>query len=105
MSGELTFEGSFAVGDAVTKPSAIVSVSFKTGATGPLAFVSVRRVCAIAGRRTRNERQDIVYQSPPGESAKQSAAKAIAAFTVDQPRQCEMAWVPNADRRAERPDE
>ncbi|MGO9422740.1 FAS1-like dehydratase domain-containing protein [Roseiarcus sp.] len=84
--GELKFEGLFAIGDAVKKTSTIESVVFKTGATGPLAFVAVRHVYAIAGCKVLDERQDIVYRAPSGESGKPtpaSPADPLAAFTVE----------------------
>ena len=84
--GELTFEGAFAVGDVVTKTSTIESVALKTGATGPLAFVAVRHVYAVAGRLVLDERQDIVYRAPSGEAAKPTpadSAEPLAAFTVE----------------------
>ena len=84
--GELTFSGAFAVGDEVEKVSRIESIAFKTGATGPLAFVAVRHTYAVGGAPILDERQDIVYRAPSGEAAKPTLAppvEARAAFALD----------------------
>jgi 3-methylfumaryl-CoA hydratase len=74
--GELHFEGSFDVGDEVVKTSTIEDIAFKTGASGPLAFVAVRHRYSVGGRRFLDERQDIVYRAPPSEDASQPAKPA-----------------------------
>ena len=84
--GELRFSGEFAVGDEVVKSSTIESIAFKTGATGPLAFVAVRHKYAVGGVEVLDERQDIVYRSPMGEVAKPTPATPVdlrAAFAVE----------------------
>jgi 3-methylfumaryl-CoA hydratase len=74
--GELHFEGSFDIGDEVVKTSAIEDIAFKTGASGPLAFVVVRHRYSVGGRRFLDERQDIVYRAPAAENAPQPAKAA-----------------------------
>jgi 3-methylfumaryl-CoA hydratase len=84
--GELNFSGAFAIGDGVAKTSTIEDIAFKTGATGPLAFVTVRHVYRVAGATVLDERQDIVYRAPSGEAARPAAAppaEVRAAFTVE----------------------
>jgi 3-methylfumaryl-CoA hydratase len=72
--GELSFSGAFAVGDEVVKTSTIESITFKTGATGPLAFVTVRHRYNVGGALALDERQDIVYRTPSGEAATPTTA-------------------------------
>ena len=84
--GELNFSGAFAVGDEVLKISTIEDIAFKTGATGPLAFVTVRHVYRVNGATVLDERQDIVYRAPSGDAGKPTQAEpaeARAAFTVE----------------------
>ena len=73
--GELQFSGRFVVGDEVEKTSTIEAITFKTGATGPLAFVVVRHVYRVGGAEVLNERQDIVYRAPSGEAGRPAAAE------------------------------
>jgi len=84
--GELSFAKAFAIGDAVVKTSTIENIAFKTGATGPLAFVTVRHVYTVEDEPALDERQDIVYRAPSGEAAKPGAADPVdvrAAFTLE----------------------
>lgn len=63
--GELTFTAPLQTGDVVTRRSEIADISFKTGGTGPLGFVTVRNLYTIAGQSRITERQDIVYREDP----------------------------------------
>ena len=85
-AGELTYSGAFAVGDEVVKTSGIENIAFKTGATGPLAFVTVRHIYEVGGATALDERQDIVYRAAAGEAAAPQPAppaRTRAAFTVE----------------------
>ena len=87
--GELTFHGGFAVGDVVTKTSTIEDIAFKTGASGRLAFVTVRHHYRVGDRLVLGERQDIVYREaagtgsrPPHPPKPPPAAAPVGAWTV-----------------------
>ena len=62
------------MGDEVVKTTTIESIAFKTGTTGPLAFVTVRHRYDVGGALALDERQDIVYRTPSGEAAKPTTA-------------------------------
>lgn len=84
--GELKFVKAFAVGDTVAKSSTIEAIAFKAGASGPLAFVTVRHAYTVEDELVLEERQDIVYRAPSGEAVKPSLAVPVdvrAAFTVE----------------------
>ncbi|WP_108658667.1 FAS1-like dehydratase domain-containing protein [Acuticoccus kandeliae] len=66
--GELTFQDDFAVGANVTKTSSIEDISFKTGRSGRLAFVTLRHRYESGGATLLQERQDIVYRDDPAKS-------------------------------------
>ncbi len=63
--GELAFGAPLQPGDTVTRSSTIADISFKTGSTGPLGFVTVRNLYTVAGQTRITERQDIVYREDP----------------------------------------
>lgn len=63
--GEIRFNGVFATGDVVRRDSTVEAITFKTGSTGPLGFVSVRHDYGVAGRCRVSERQDLVYRDDP----------------------------------------
>jgi 3-methylfumaryl-CoA hydratase len=67
--GELLFHGDVRTGDEVDRHSTIEAVTFKTGSTGRLGFVTVRHRYSVAGHLVLNERQDIVYREPPSRAA------------------------------------
>jgi len=52
-------------GDLVTRTSTIEDVTFKTGRSGRLGFVTVRHLYQVDGMRRIDERQDIVYREDP----------------------------------------
>jgi 3-methylfumaryl-CoA hydratase len=84
--GELTIKGALALGEEVVKTSVIEDIAFKSGATGPLAFVTVRHDYVQGGERIIDERQTLVYRSPTGEAAKPTSAppvEALIAFELD----------------------
>ena len=63
--GKLSFKGRFAVGETLTKRSEILSVDFKTGSTGDMAFVRVGHDLRGEGGGAIREEQDIVYLPIP----------------------------------------
>jgi 3-methylfumaryl-CoA hydratase len=84
--GELRLEAPLQVGDEVVKTSVIEDIAFKSGATGPLAFVTMRHAYEVKGKRVISERQDIVYRTPSGEAGKPTlapSAEPLASFTVE----------------------
>lgn len=63
--GKLSFKGRFAIGERLTRKSEILSVDFKTGATGDMAFVRVGHDLRGEGGGAIREEQDIVYLPIP----------------------------------------
>jgi 3-methylfumaryl-CoA hydratase len=92
--GRLQFHRDVPVGAAVTRRSTILSVTAKQGASGPLAFVTVRHEISHAGQLAITEEHDIVYRDMPagtdGLTAKPAPGK---------PAPADPAW-----RRAVTPD-
>ena len=74
--GKLAFKGRFAIGEKITKRSEILSVDFKTGHTGDMAFVRVGHDLRGQGGAQIREEQDIVYLPIPDRFR---APRAIAA--------------------------
>jgi 3-methylfumaryl-CoA hydratase len=74
--GRLTFPGQITVGAELERTSTILEVKDKTGATGPLAFVTVRHEIAQDGRVAVTEEHDIVYRGMPQPGAPAPAPKA-----------------------------
>ena len=66
--GEMAFDGELRPGDVVTRDSTIGDITFKTGASGPLGFVTVNHLWKVGGQTRITERQDLVYRedSKPG---------------------------------------
>ena len=75
--GEIAFDAPLQTGDTVTRTSKVADISFKTGSTGPLGFVTVDNVYSVAGQIRITERQDIVYREDPkpGQAALPPAAE------------------------------
>jgi 3-methylfumaryl-CoA hydratase len=71
--GRLTFTAPLALGKPATRTSRILDVAAKNGATGQLAFVTVRHEIAQQGHIAVTEEHDIVYRGLP-----QPGAAAIA---------------------------
>lgn len=63
--GKLAFKGGFAIGERITRRSEILSVDFKTGSTGDMAFVRVGHDLRGQGGGAIREEQDIVYLPIP----------------------------------------
>jgi 3-methylfumaryl-CoA hydratase len=63
--GALTLRGAIRAGDVVTRTSVIEKIAFKSGATGPLGFVTVGHEYAVGPDLLIAERQDIVYRGDP----------------------------------------
>lgn len=63
--GKLTFRGRLAIGEPLTRRSEILSVDFKTGSTGDMAFVRVGHDLRGQGGGAIREEQDIVYLPVP----------------------------------------
>lgn len=76
--GRLQFHAPLRVGAAMSRTSRILDVSAKSGASGQLAFVSVRHDIVSNGAPAVTEEHDIVYRGmpPPGAPAKAAPAKA-----------------------------
>ncbi len=63
--GTLEFRGRLAIGEHLTRRSEIVSIDFKSGGTGQMAFVKVGHDLVGEGGGTIRETQDIVYLPIP----------------------------------------
>lgn len=63
--GELAFDGAFSANADVTRESIVESITFKTGSTGELGFVTNRHVWSDGDRVVIRERQDLVYREDP----------------------------------------
>ena len=63
--GRLWFTGSLTIGETLQRRSEILSVDFKTGAAGQLAFVKVRHTVQGEQGGVITEEQDIVYLPIP----------------------------------------
>ena len=73
--GRLTFTAPLTLGQPATRTSRILDVSAKSGATGTLAFVTVRHEIAQDGRIAVTEEHDIVYRGLPQPGAAAPAGK------------------------------
>lgn len=63
--GRLKFRQPVIIGHLATKTAIVEDISFKTGRTGPLAFVTLRHEISQEGKVCVTEHQDIVYREPP----------------------------------------
>ena len=63
--GEVRFSAPLRAEESVQRDSTVEGVTFKTGSTGPLGFVSVQHDYAVAGKVRILERQDLVYREDP----------------------------------------
>ncbi len=63
--GRLQFHHQLRVGEAITRESRIVDVSYKEGRSGPLVFVLVRHEVSNADGVALTEEHDIVYRDNP----------------------------------------
>lgn len=63
--GELDIAAPLHSGETVNKFSRIADITFKSGSTGALGFVTVRNVWSVGGQTRLTERQDIVYRDDP----------------------------------------
>ena len=63
--GELAFDGELSPGDVVTRDSMVGNITFKSGASGPLGFVTVNHLWKVDGQTRITERQDLVYREDP----------------------------------------
>jgi 3-methylfumaryl-CoA hydratase len=63
--GEITSIAAFHEGDVVERSSTVEAITFKTGSTGPLGFLSVRHDYTVDGALCVSERQDLVYRNDP----------------------------------------
>ncbi|WP_299622910.1 MaoC family dehydratase N-terminal domain-containing protein [Pelagibius sp.] len=64
-AGRLTFSGSLRIAEALHRQSEILSITEKTGATGPMVFVRVGHTIEGAHGGRIEEAQDIVYLDIP----------------------------------------
>jgi 3-methylfumaryl-CoA hydratase len=67
--GELKLHGQFKSGDVVDKQSVIADISYKTGKSGNLCFITVNHSYAVGGKVIVDERQDIVYREATSATA------------------------------------
>ena len=74
--GELAFVGTLKPGDTVTRDSTVGDITFKSGASGPLGFVTVTHLWKVGGQTRITERQDLVYREDPKPGATPTAAAA-----------------------------
>lgn len=63
--GRLAFHAPIPIGAPLRRLSQILSVTAKTGASGPLVFVTVRHDISAKGRSVLTEEHDIAYVSLP----------------------------------------
>ena len=63
--GEMEFLAPFEPGETVTRTSTIRDITFKTGSTGTLGFVTLDHDWTVGGQTRLRERQDIVYREDP----------------------------------------
>ena len=63
--GRLSFSGQLAIGETITKRSEILSIDFKSGSTGDMAFVRVGHDLRGEGGAQIREEQDLVYLAIP----------------------------------------
>jgi len=62
VGGRIEFLGPIAVDAAMERRSTIVSVTAKSGRTGPMVFVTARHEICVGGDTLLREEQDIVYR-------------------------------------------
>jgi len=83
-AGRLTFRGRLVIGERITRRSEILSVAFKTGSTGEMAFVRVGHDLRGEGGGAIREEQDIVYLPIPDRFRPPRAIPAPAAPVFDE---------------------
>ncbi len=64
-AGRLSYLGNLAEGDQVERVTVIRDVSYKTGRTGKLGFVTIDHNYSVAGEVRIEEEQNIVYRENP----------------------------------------
>ncbi|MEP6785137.1 MAG: MaoC family dehydratase N-terminal domain-containing protein [Sphingomonadales bacterium] len=67
--GNLEFHDRFQIGDVARRVSIVTDIQYKSGRTGPLAFVTITHLWTTARGPAVTERQDLVYRSPQQETA------------------------------------
>lgn len=82
--GKLAFHRGFAVGEKIVRRSEILSVEFKTGSTGDMAFVRVGHDLKGQGGGAIREEQDIVYLPIPDRFHAPRAIPAPVAPLLDE---------------------
>jgi 3-methylfumaryl-CoA hydratase len=63
--GRLDLTTPLRIGDRVTGRDSVAGVEVKTGRSGEMAFVTVRRELSVAGEQIGVEEQDLVYRCDP----------------------------------------
>jgi 3-methylfumaryl-CoA hydratase len=83
--GEIVFSGILNPGDTVTRDSTMGDITFKSGASGRLGFVSITHLWRVDGQTRITERQDLVFREDhkPG---------AIFSPTAAEDWQAEASW-------------
>jgi len=76
--GRLRFLRPWRAGEAVTRTSRIHSITDKTGRSGPLVLLTIKRTFDVGGEMVLEEEQDVVYMQevPPGAKSAGAAARA-----------------------------
>jgi 3-methylfumaryl-CoA hydratase len=82
----IVFAAPLRVGDAVDRLSVVKSVEAKTGASGPLVFVTVEHTFRSARGVAVREEQDLVYRDAPSGSPATASAKLAAGAAPDPER-------------------
>ncbi len=82
--GRLWFKGALSVGERLHRRSEILSVDFKTGASGDMAFVKVLHDLRGEGGGAIREEQDIVYMPIPASFRAPKPIPAPAAALFDE---------------------
>lgn len=62
--GDLEIHDLFRIGDVARRVSSVTDIQYKTGRTGPLAFVTMTHLWSTERGPAVTERQDLVYRSP-----------------------------------------
>ena len=73
--GDLTFHGTFAVGDVVAKTTTMTDLAFKTGNSGKLAFLTIHHAYHVENALVLSERQDVVYRDAAGTGSRPQAPR------------------------------
>ena len=74
--GQVVWHGPLSEGDTVTRTTTVADITYKTGRSGRLGFLTLDHSYSVAGETCIEERQDIVYRDDPDTDAKPPAPPA-----------------------------